>query len=467
MSVGKVKWFNESKGYCFIESKDGEDCFVHSSEIKNEGFKTLRIGQTVEFEPDEAQEQIRQRTEEFRVLHNVIKSFQSAETLEKMLQEAMTSIVEYGGLKIGNKAGIYLADGEKHVLNLFTWIGEFKDEFLENEKEVPYGESIYGRAAASGKMVIIKKCIPSKRHNNMQVEGIMPHGHYIIPLKVRKKIVGILFLFTDPDPPWFERSQEILLSLGSVIAYAIDQKRGEELIQKKNDELQELNVLKNKFLGIASHDLRNPLYLIRAFSEILKDGSVGKINKKQRDLLEKLFSSSNYMKSLLDNLLDISKIESGKIELEKKVQDFNLATEEQVAMNQLLAQIKQIKLHLKLGGIPPFAFDNSAIIQVMVNFISNAIKFSLPNTNIYILTENQGDKAKFSVRDEGPGLSQEDQKLLFGEFQTLSSKPTGGEKSTGLGLAIVKKLVNLHGGEVGVASELGKGSTFFFTLPLD
>ena len=81
--------------------------------------------------------------------------------------------------------------------------------------------------------------------------------------------------------------------------------------------------------------------------------------------------------------------------------------------------------------------------------------------------KRQNDKLKFSVRDEGPGISQEDQKLLFGEFQTLSAKPTGGEKSTGLGLAIVKKLIKLHGGEVGVSSELGAGSTFFFTLPLD
>lgn len=414
----------------------------------------------------EAEEQIRKRTEEYRVLHNVAKSLQSTEGTLKMLQEAIKAIVEYGELKVEYKAGIFLADEEKQVLNLYTWIGEFSEEFLESEKVVPYGECLCGRAAASGEMIISNNCFSDKRHDN-QFKDMTAHGHYIVPLKSRDKLVGILFLYTDPDPPWFERNQEILLSMGSLIADAIEQRKGEEQIRIKNRELHDLNEMKNKFLGIASHDLRNPLFLIRSYSEILIDGSPGSINEKQKKLLQKIFNSSDFMKALLENLLDISKIESGNIELDKKVQDFNETTKVQMELFQLLAQKKQINLHLNLGELPPFAFDKNAVIQAIGNFIGNAIKFSPPDTNIFVSTDNRENKARFSVRDEGPGISVEDQKLLFGEFQTLSAKPTGGEKSTGLGLAIVKKLVNLHGGEVGVTSELGKGSTFFFTLPLD
>ena len=245
-----------------------------------------------------------------------------------------------------------------------------------------------------------------------------------------------------------------------------DIKDAEEEIKKKNKQLQELNQTKNKFLGIASHDLRNPLYLIRSFSEVLKDGSVGDLNVKQKELLNKIFDSSNYMRSLLENLLDISKIESGKIDLNKKVQNLNALATTQLELNQLLANKKNIRLHLSPGNIPQVAFDENALVQVMGNFIGNAIKFSPPDTPIHVLTEKQGSHVKFSVKDEGPGLSDEDQKLLFGEFQTLSSKPTGGEKSTGLGLAIVKKIIILHGGEVGVESRVGEGSTFFFKLPI-
>ena len=116
--------------------------------------------------------------------------------------------------------------------------------------------------------------------------------------------------------------------------------------------------------------------------------------------------------------------------------------------------------------MPPVSFDNGAITQVMANFITNAIKFSPPETEVMVATDIHEEHIRFSVRDQGPGISEDDQKLLFREFQTLSARPTGGEKSTGLGLAIAQKLVHLHGGRIGVASELGKGSTFFFMLPM-
>lgn len=180
----------------------------------------------------------------------------------------------------------------------------------------------------------------------------------------------------------------------------------------------------------------------------------------------KIFNASNFMRSLLENLLDISKIESGKIELSKKVQDLNLMVGQQVELSQLLADKKKIKLELKLEELPPISFDQDAITQVIGNFVGNAIKFSPLDTKITVATVNQGANIKFSVCDEGPGISEEDQKLLFKEFQTLSAKPTGGEKSTGLGLAITQKLIHLHAGQVGVESQLGEGSTFFFTLPL-
>lgn len=246
-----------------------------------------------------------------------------------------------------------------------------------------------------------------------------------------------------------------------------DIKKAEEEIRQKNTQLAELNETKNKFLGIASHDLRDPLYTIRSFSEILEEGTVGDVNPEQKDMLGKIYHASTFMKALLENLLDISKIESGKIELNKEAQDFNVIVKQQVEFNQLLAKKKHITLHMSLGDVPPLRFDQGAIIQVMGNFIGNAIKFSPPNTDIFVATEKTEKGIRFSVRDEGPGLSEEDQALLFKEFQTLSAKPTGGEKSTGLGLAIVKKLINLHHGDVGVESQLGRGSTFFFSLPIE
>jgi len=238
-------------------------------------------------------------------------------------------------------------------------------------------------------------------------------------------------------------------------------------LQEALSRLKESNELKNKFLGIASHDLRNPVYLVQSYSEILKEESFGPVNDKQKSMLQKIFNSSRYMMSLLENLLDISKIESGKIYIDRKRQDFNALVLSQVELTQLLANKKDIRLETRLEKIPDLLFDTSAMTQVMNNFIGNAIKFSPPGTRILVATQNGGEAVRFSVTDEGPGLSEEDKKLTFGEFQTLSAKPTGDEKSTGLGLAIVKKIVRLHGGEVGVESETGQGATFYCTLPVE
>lgn len=418
------------------------------------------------------EEQARLANEEYKVLHEVAKALHNAEGIKEMLNNAMEAITKFGELEVEYKAGVFIADEKNRVLRLITTIGQFSDEFMEKDQEVPYGDCLCGIVAESGELLVSDSCFSDKRHTRL-FQDMTAHGHYIVPLKSRDKLIGIMFLYTDENPPWYERSQEILLSIGDLIADAIEHKCVEEKTQKQNQELaaansklKELNELKNKFLGIASHDLRAPLYLIRAYSEVLKEESIGKINDPQKKLLEKIHTSSEFMKNLLDNLLDISKIESGKCDLDKKEEDFNKLAESQIELHQLIAQKKGIEIKYDLGKIPPLHCDRNAIIQIMGNFIGNAVKFSPANTQVFVSTAREGENARFSVKDEGPGISREEQKLLFGEFQTLSSKPTGGEKSTGLGLAIVKKLVTLHGGEVGVSSEPGKGSTFFFKLPL-
>jgi len=415
---------------------------------------------------DPAEQEIRQRTEEYRVLHEVASALHNTQGLKEMLENSLKVLTQFKELEVEYKAGIFIADEEKRVLRLISTIGKFTDEFLEKEQEIPYGNCLCGRAAVSGEMIISESCFSDKRHENIFAD-MTDHGHYIVPLKSQGRMIGVLFLYTDANPPWYVRSQEILLSIGGLIGDAIVSHKREEEILENNKQLKELNELKNKFLGIASHDLRNPLYLIRSFSEILKDGSAGTVSSKQKDLLVKIFNASNFMRSLLENLLDISKIESGKIELNKKVQDLNSLVRQQVELSQLQANKKKINLEMKLEDLSPLAFDQDAIIQVIGNFIGNAIKFSPENTKILITTESREDNIKIKVCDEGPGISEEDQKLLFKEFQTLSAKPTGGEKSTGLGLAITQKLILLHSGQVGVESRLGEGATFFFTLPLN
>lgn len=421
-----------------------------------------------------AEEQVRLRAEEYKALHDVAKTLQTADGMEAMLRQVLKDIVGFGELKAENKAGIFLADPERRVLKLFVWIGDFTPEFLERDKEVPYGDCLCGRSAAEGEMLVSSNCFTDPRHER-RFEGMTAHGHYIVPLKSRGKLVGVMFLYTHEDPPWYERSQEILRSIGGLIADAIERRRAEEEIVEKNrilagnnDKLKELNDLKIELLGVAAHDLRNPLYLVNAYSRALSEGDyLGPLNEKQRKLVRDVYSAGQEMEVLLNNLLDISKIESGKIGLEKAVGDFNDLARRRVELNRAMAHDKRIEIQTDLQPIPPFAFDRMRIIQAVDNLIGNAVKFSPPGSKVVVSAGRAGKTVRFEVRDEGPGISEEERKLLFGTFRTLSAKPTGGERSSGLGLAIVKKNIVLHGGEVGVSSQLGKGSVFFFLLPCE
>ncbi len=414
----------------------------------------------------EVEQEIKRRTEEYKILHEITKISQNHNSLEVMLKSALTTLVGFQELEVEHKAGIFLADPDKKELNLFCTVGKFGKEFMEKEKTIPYGACLCGKAAISGEFLTSDSCFKDDRHEHT-FENMTGHGHYIVPLKSEDQIIGVLFLYTDENPPWYIRSKEILVSIGGLIAGAIVAHKREKEIQEKNEQLNELNELKNKFLGIASHDLRNPLYMIKTFSEVLKDGTLGEVNEKQKEISEKIFNASNFMQGLLENLLDISQIESGKIDINKESQDINNSAKQQIELIQLLADKKNIQVYFDPGEIPNIPYDTRAISQVLGNFIGNAVKFSPPESKVLVTTEKLDGSIRLSVHDDGPGLSNEDQKLLFKEFQTLTARPTGGEKSTGLGLAICKKLIHLHDGQVGVSSQLGKGSTFYFSLPLD
>lgn len=180
----------------------------------------------------ELEEQARLATEEYKVLHNVAKALHNTDTLQGMLNHAMEAITQFNELKVEYKAGIFLANHEKKSLNLFTTIGEFSDEFLEKDKAVPFGDCLCGRAAESGEMLVSNNCFSDDRHTRL-FEDMTAHGHYIVPLKSREKLIGILFLYTHENPPWYERNQEILLSIGDLIADAIEHKRMEEKIKNQ------------------------------------------------------------------------------------------------------------------------------------------------------------------------------------------------------------------------------------------
>lgn len=237
-------------------------------------------------------------------------------------------------------------------------------------------------------------------------------------------------------------------------------------LAKKNAELERLNEQKNQFLGIASHDLRNPLEVVLTYSQFLYEDAADLLSAEQIEFIKTIRSSSRFMLNLVNDFLDISKIEAGKLELDLENVDVVKLCRENVARNQILAQSKQIDISFEAPeALPEIIIDEFKIEQVLNNLLGNAIKFSPVNGKIDVLVTSREGNAIISVRDYGQGIAPDELEKVFNPFVKGRSQTTQGEKSTGLGLAIVKKIVEGHGGNVRVESELGKGATFYLCLP--
>jgi len=267
-----------------------------------------------------------------------------------------------------------------------------------------------------------------------------------------------------------EQSEEKTKKL--TLKYELDKSQREaELYRLKNEELarlnqelQEANQLKNELLAIAAHDLKNPLQTIMGFAELIGEETkeINSINKKAA-LIRR---ASKKMLGLIHDLLETAAIESGKLELHRQRTDFSLLVRVISENFYLMAQNKQQHLQLHLEGHCMVNVDVERMKEVVENLIGNAIKYSPLGKTIWVTVAHYAnDKVRFSVQDEGQGLTEDDMKKLFGKFQRLSARPTGGESSTGLGLSIVKKLVEMHGGRIWAESEgKDKGATFTVEL---
>jgi PAS domain S-box-containing protein len=231
-------------------------------------------------------------------------------------------------------------------------------------------------------------------------------------------------------------------------------------------KLEHLNQLKNEFLGMAAHDLRNPIATSLILAELLCDEVATVLTEEQLGYLSDIQSSSKFMLQLIDDLLDVSSIEAGLLRLDRRPSDLRKLLEYNAGLNSKLARQKYIHVGLQIEGeLPILSLDEGKIEQVLNNLISNAVKFSEVGTAVEVYAAAQDGGALISVRDHGPGISEAEQVKLFQPFGRTNVQSTAGERSTGLGLAISRNIVQGHGGRIWVESHVGKGSKFLFTLP--
>lgn len=237
-------------------------------------------------------------------------------------------------------------------------------------------------------------------------------------------------------------------------------------LEDRNKELQKLNEEKNHLLGMAAHDLRNPIGAILSYSEFLLDEDKIKEDATYSEFMSTIRETSEFLLHMVNELLDISIIESGNLKLTLSDVDFISLVKRNITINSVLSEKKGINILFDHdNNIPDIIIDPHKMEQVLNNLISNAVKFSYPGSKVEILIKKERDMLITSVKDEGKGIPEEEFFRLFKPFSRTSVQATGDEMSTGLGLAIVKKIVEGHGGKIWVESNVGKGSTFYFSLP--
>jgi len=263
----------------------------------------------------------------------------------------------------------------------------------------------------------------------------------------------------DPGPDPFEE----MTRLNNELAKA------QREMAQKNAELERLNEQKNQFLGMAAHDLRNPLSIMLAYSETLLESAGDTLPGSHREMLDVVHSSCEFMLGLVNELLDVSRIESGRLRLNRRPTDLSALLRRNVELNGVLAEGKYIRIELELDPELPATLpvDPGKVEQVLNNLLGNALKYAHSGTDVAVRAIVDGSWVRVEVEDEGQGIPADEHEGLFTAFSTTSVSATAGEGSTGLGLMIVRRIVEGHGGRIWVESQAGKGSTFAFTLPIE
>ena len=403
--------------------------------------------------------------EELRALGDVSQAVNSTLDLATVLSTIVSRAVQLSGTEAGT---IYEFDDHQKELQARSTYGMSEEviEALRNQ-HLGVGEPTIDRAVTRREPVQIEDLAASPP---TPARDIVARAGYrallVVPLLGPERVVGALVVRRKVPGAFPENTVDLLKTFAAQSVLAIQNAHLFTEIDEKSRQLESASQHKSQFLANMSHELRTPLNAILGYSELILDNIYGETPEKMREVLERLQANGKHLLGLINDVLDLSKIEAGHLTLD--LSDYSLKEVVHTVFTAVksLATGKKLTLTTDVApNLPRGHGDERRLAQVLLNLVGNAIKFT-DQGEVTIKATMSNGSFTVAVRDTGPGIAQSDQRKIFEEFQQADNSATKRKGGTGLGLSIAKRIIGMHGGHIQVESDVGKGSTFAFTIPV-
>ena len=410
------------------------------------------------------QEALEQQTATAEVLNVISGSITDARPVFDAISRSVLKL--YGARTVG----LYVRVGDKIDRVGYALSDKSADEGSQSLWPIPLDDkSLTGRAILGGDLVHIKDVDTEPglaEHSRAITKRSGVRSVLLAPMQSMGATTGALSVGRRAAGGFSDRELELIRTFADQAVIAMENVRLFNEIQEKSRQLEIANKHKSDFLANMSHELRTPLNAIIGFSEVLMERMFGEVNAKQADYLKDIHESGKHLLSLINDILDLSKIEAGRMDLEISSFDLPSALSNAMTLVRERAQRHGIALGLEVDKrLGEFRADERKIKQVLVNLLSNAVKFTPEGGRVEVRAAPANGGVQIAVTDTGVGVAPEDQEAIFEEFRQVGTDYARKREGTGLGLALTKRFVELHGGKIWVESEPGQGSTFTFTLP--